>query len=110
LSVHVYIHRRGGTSVFRPEGELDIEAAASLRDLLDEEIDRGGRDIVLSLARVTFIDSSGLGVILGRYRRLTDLGGTMTLAAVPEIVRPVLELSGLLTLLPVVQVEVGGRG
>lgn len=108
----VTVHRRGGLTVARISGEMDLSTADEIRKVLDQEIDRGCAHMLLGLRKVTFMDSSGLGVILGRYRRLDALGARMTLVGVSDQVRPLLDLSGLLKLLPVVddESEVGSGG
>ncbi len=75
-------------------GEFDLTAAASVRQELDGLIDGGHRRLVVDLKKVPFIDSSGLGVLLGRYRRLSELGGEMFIVGARPTVRTVLEMSG----------------
>lgn len=82
-------------------GELDLQAATSLRQELERELDAPMvEQLLLDLSRVTFMDSSGLGVILGRYRQVTDLGKGMAIAGASPAVRRVLELGGLGRLVP----------
>jgi stage II sporulation protein AA (anti-sigma F factor antagonist) len=89
-SVHrQYVH-------VRIKGDLDLKTAEPLRDSLDQLIDRyGDKDLVLDLEDVPFIDSSGLGVILGRYRRLTQQNRSLRLEGVRPSVKVVLELAGI---------------
>jgi len=76
-------------------GTLDLSAVGRLRDQLDDVIDRfPERDLVLDLAGVDFIDSSGLGLILGRFRRLEAAGRRLKLVGVGGPVEKVLRLSG----------------
>jgi len=91
---------RGSALVARLAGEIDLQVADSLRTALDEAIgERGSRNLVLNLSRVSLIDSSGLGVILGRYRRLLTGGGRVGLVGLAPTVKRVLELSGLLRIM-----------
>ena len=77
-------------------GELDMNTSENLRQVIDQEIDRRGiRSVTLDLEGVSFIDSSGLGVILGRYKKLLPLGGKIPMANVPPHVYKIMELSGL---------------
>ena len=101
----VSVQRRRGAVVARIVGDMDLSTADEIRTLLDREIDLGCRHLVLNLGRVSFIDSSGLGVILGRYRRLAAMGGRLVLVGVGDRLLPVLDLSGVLNLLPVRQSE-----
>lgn len=85
------------TLIARLSGDLDLGIADHLRSALDEALDNQPvRNIVLNLANVSFIDSSVLGVLLGRYKRITKIGGKVCLVEPQPQVRRVLELSGLL--------------
>ncbi len=88
---------RGNVLIARLHGELDMRVADEMRAALETALDQSGAThIVFDLSDVSFIDSSGLGVILGRYRRISDRGGKMAFVGVEPAVRRVLELSGVL--------------
>jgi stage II sporulation protein AA (anti-sigma F factor antagonist) len=83
-------------------GDLDMTVAAPLREALDELVDRyPDRDLTLDLSEVGFVDSSGLGVMLGRYRRLAARGRQLTLVGVRPSVKTVLKVAGLTQILAV---------
>ncbi|SHN78227.1 anti-sigma F factor antagonist [Desulfitobacterium chlororespirans] len=78
------------------KGELDMNTSESLRQTIDSEIERRGvRTVVLNLEDISFIDSSGLGVILGRYKKLLPMGGKVIITRVPPHIYKIMELSGL---------------
>ncbi len=81
--------------VVHAEGDLDVATAATLRDALDELIADGRQRIALDLTDVGFLDSTGLGVIVGRLKLLRRAGGTLTLAADGERILRVFEITGL---------------
>lgn len=85
--------------VVRLSGEFDLRCADEVRERLEALIDAGHLHLALNLKGVTFIDSSGLGVLLGRYRRLKQLGGRLVVVGATPAVRRILEMSGLLSLL-----------
>lgn len=88
------------TLVARPSGELDLGVAGYFRSALEEALDRGpAKNLVFNLERVSFIDSSGLGVLLGRYKRITRNGGNVSIVSPQPQVRRVLDLSGLLRIM-----------
>ncbi len=92
----------GDTLVVRVFGEFDLRSA----DYCRQEIDRtlkaeGAQSILFDLGGVSFIDSSGLGVILGRYRKAKENGWGMAISNVPPAIAKVLELAGITRLLPV---------
>jgi len=90
-----------GKLVVRLEGELDLHTAERFRQVVERALaETGARDLVLNLGRVTFIDSSGLGVILGRYKRLRESGGNMSLVRASSRIKPILEISGILRIIP----------
>ncbi|MDI6813791.1 MAG: anti-sigma F factor antagonist [Desulfitobacteriaceae bacterium] len=84
------------TLILRLDGDLDMKTAGTLRQAIDHEIERRGiRIVVLNMENVKFIDSSGLGVILGRYKKLLSLGGKVKISNVPPHIYKIMELSGL---------------
>jgi anti-sigma B factor antagonist len=77
-------------------GELDLASAPMLRDELQRLIDLDAQDIILDLRDVAFVDSSGLGVLVGVYNRLRDSsGGQVTIEGAQDRVRKVFEITGL---------------
>jgi stage II sporulation protein AA (anti-sigma F factor antagonist) len=83
-----------------------MHVASEFRETVDKAIDQSGtRNIILSLKGVTFIDSSGLGVILGRYKRISLVGGQMFAAHIQPQVARIFELAGLLKIMKVCNSE-----
>lgn len=77
-------------------GEIDHDAAQDLRIQLDDALlTRTPRVLVLDLGGVGFMDSSGVGLILGRQRCAHSLGGTLRIQHAPEHLRRVLQLAGI---------------
>ncbi|AGA69811.1 anti-anti-sigma factor [Desulfitobacterium dichloroeliminans LMG P-21439] len=84
------------TLLLHLRGELDMNTSESLRQAIDSEIERRGvRTVILNLEEISFIDSSGLGVILGRYKKLLPMGGKIIITRVPPHIYKIMELSGL---------------
>ncbi len=80
----------------RIEGEIDVATAPQLRTALTALVDGGARRINLDLAAVRFVDSSGLGVLVGTLRKLEDTnGGRLRVENVQDGVRKVFEITGL---------------
>jgi anti-sigma B factor antagonist len=82
-----------GCTVVQVAGELDMASAPDLRAGLKQAVDNGGDTIVLDLAGVRFIDSSGLGMIVLTYKELQLRAGRLCLAAVQPFVLKVLALT-----------------
>lgn len=83
-------------------GEADILTSGLRRErLLRVVTDGPDRDLVVNLARVSFIDSSGTGVLVGVWHRVLATDGTLALAAPSQQARAVLDVTGLDTVVPV---------
>jgi len=91
----------GGVLLVRLSGEIDLAVTDCLRVSMDEELERDKlvKNIIVNLAEVTFIDSAGLGVMLGRYRKISRAGGKMFIVGASPQVRRILEISGLLNIM-----------
>ena len=77
-------------------GEIDMAVADDFKEQLQTAIKKSGsRNLVLDFSEVSFIDSSGLGVVLGRYRQLVPFGGTVAITGANEHMYQVLILAGL---------------
>ena len=77
-------------------GEIDHDAAQNLRIQLDDALlTRTPRTLVLDLGGVGFMDSSGVGLILGRQRCARSVGGTLRIQHAPEQLRRGLQLAGI---------------
>lgn len=88
--------RRRDQVTARLTGELDHCSAQSIRRELDELIaDPGVKRLVLDLRGLTFMDSSGIGVILGRYRVLAQRGGRVAVKNMSPHIERIFILSGM---------------
>lgn len=106
----ILINSKNRTLSVRVDGELDLVTAHEIREEIDRAMDEMlGQNLIVDLARVTFIDSSGLGVILGRYRKIKAKNGKMVLCALNPNVKRILELSGILSFIPVALTEGDAR-
>jgi len=82
-------------SVLEVGGEVDVYTAPKLRERLNELIDGGVRSIVVDLNRVEFLDSTGLGVLVGAHRRLRPLGGKCVLVCDREPLLKIFRITAL---------------
>jgi anti-anti-sigma factor len=82
------------TSVVALEGELDLGRAPNLKWALVDSVDAGYRQLVVDLSRVTFMDSTALGVLVGVNRSL-DVGARLAIVCVHDNVLKIFELSGM---------------
>jgi anti-sigma B factor antagonist len=96
------VHERDGWSVLGVVGELDLAAAPRVRQAVVRAIDgtRGAPRVVLDLTGVDFIDSSGLGIVLGTLRRIRAASGELRVIAGDAQVQRVFALTQLDQILP----------
>jgi anti-sigma B factor antagonist len=85
----------GSYSVVRCEGRLDMSTAARLRDAIEEAVTPEMPRLVVDLTSTPFVDSSGLGVLVGGLKRARLHGGDLRIAGAGEPVRTVLRLTKL---------------
>jgi anti-sigma B factor antagonist len=69
-------------TIFRVRGELDALSAPELRPVLDRLLDDGRRDITVDLSDLRLIDSSGVGALVGLYKRVRAAGGAVRFVGV----------------------------
>ena len=75
------IERHGDICVITPVGDIKIGAGAeALREAVQREIDAGVKKMVLNLAEVGYVDSSGLGEMIACLKRAAEAGGDLKLA------------------------------
>ena len=77
-------------------GELDHHAARDLRAQIDAAVERCKvKRLVLDFSEVGFMDSSGIGLIMGRYRLMQLEGGSLSVTGASERLRKVMRMAGL---------------
>ncbi|MFC5714121.1 anti-sigma F factor antagonist [Thalassorhabdus alkalitolerans] len=100
MSLSIDLERKGDVLCVRLSGELDHHTAHDVRNKVErayepEEI----KHILLNLEDLTFMDSSGIGVILGRYKQVINRGGQMVVCDISPPVKRLFEMSGLFKVL-----------
>lgn len=90
--------------VFKITDEIDDCSVQKIRRKADYEIERYmPRKVVFDFDSVTFMDSAGIGLIIGRYKFTNMLGGKLEVANLTQSVRKIFEMSGILKLIPVTE-------
>ena len=90
------IEEQGGVWIVTLRGEIDAYSAPSLREDLRSLVEDGGAlVVVIDLASVTFLDSSGLGAIVGTLRRLRERDGRLTIVQPESAASRIFEHTGL---------------
>jgi stage II sporulation protein AA (anti-sigma F factor antagonist) len=90
------LETRGRTLFAVLSGDLDAHSAERMRANLDATFENSPcRNIIFDMAAVTFMDSSGIGMLIGRYKQVSKRGGRIILAAMNPQMDKLFELCGL---------------
>jgi len=106
VSLQVEIEHDSKALIVRLKGELDHHTAETVRARMEEAIaDSNCRNVILNMEHLSFMDSSGLGVILGRYKQITGKGGKMVVCGINPSVHRLFQMSGLFKIVTVEENE-----
>ena len=95
MEVTVTSRTSGARTVVQVTGEIDVYTAPLLREELASLIDAEHRDVVVDLTGVGFMDSTGLGVLVGALKKVRTLGGDLQLVISSEKVLKVFRITAL---------------
>lgn len=83
-------------------GEIDHRYATQIRNEADRQIvTYPDKKLVIDLTEVTFMDSSAIGVIIGRYKLVMSVGGSIAIVSSNETLGRILEMSGIRKIIPI---------
>ena len=86
--------------------EIDEHTTEKMRRKIDNEITRFlPRKVIFNFSNVTFMDSAGIGLIIGRYKLVDMLGGKVKVTNLTTPVRKIFEMSGILRIIPEIKNE-----
>lgn len=84
------------------EGELDHHSAEEVRRKIDSEYyDKGLTNMVLNFRGLNFMDSSGIGLVMGRYKNCNEQGGKVSIVNIGPNLEKILQMSGLMKIINV---------
>ena len=84
-----------GTQVLDLEGEVDVYTAPLLRQAIVDLVDGGAKHVLINLERVDYLDSTGLGILIGGVKRLKEQGGALRLVGPSARITRIFEITGL---------------
>lgn len=94
--MHLKFDKKDNRLVVYLMGELDHHSAEEVRVKIDDRIDRDNiKSLIMNFRDVTFMDSSGIGVVIGRFKKVQTRGGNVCIIDVNHRVDKVFKLSGL---------------
>lgn len=106
MDLKVSMEMERNTLIVRLAGELDHHTSDQVREKIEAELDKGIiNNLVFNLEELSFMDSSGLGMMLGRYKKVRQLDGKMSLCCLKPNVYKIFELSGMFKILTVYETE-----
>ena len=95
IALGLGVTRSGDGAVVVPKGDIDVHTATALRDCLTGLIEQGARRLVVDLHDTSFIDSTGLGVLVGALKRARQADGDLVLAAPRRSIAKLFEVTGM---------------
>ena len=100
MDLGLELSERDGLSVLAVSGEVDVATVPRLREQLHSLVAQGQTHVVVDLDGVDFLDSTGLGVLVGALKRLRSSGGELHLICTQPRIRKVFEVTGLTKVFP----------
>ena len=95
-------------TILRVTGEIDVYTAPKLRQQLVQLVEDGARHLVVDLSAVEFLDSTGLGVLVGGLKRMRALSGSFALVCDQERILKIFRITGLDRIFTIVPTEQAG--
>ncbi len=105
VDLKVEIEENEGQAVIRLQGEVDVYTAPKLKSTIVDLVDKGHFKIVVNLEKVDFMDSSGLGVLVGGLKRVRTHDGAIALVCTQENILKIFRITGLVKVFPIFEEE-----
>lgn len=106
--MHIEYKKEDKLLTLKIEEEIDHCTCEKIRKRADYEIQvHIPKKVIIDFCNVTFMDSSGIGMLIGRYKLVSMLGGKMSMINVKQPIKKVFEMSGVLKLIPIEE-NIGG--
>ncbi|MDH7600683.1 MAG: STAS domain-containing protein [Armatimonadota bacterium] len=105
MDLGVDVTMDGNLGIIRLTGELDAYTSSRFKEVMINTLEKGCTNLVVSLADVEYIDSSGLGALVGGLKRVSERSGKLVLVGARPQVRKVFEITGLEKVFPIYRNE-----
>lgn len=100
--MQVQVVRRKDNLIVRLKGEFDHHTSSIFRRAVEKELKKEiVKNLIINVENLTFMDSSGIGVILGRYKEVTSKGGKVVICGSNKHIKKILQLGGVLNIIPI---------
>ncbi len=101
-----FFEKKDKRLTFEIHEDIDEYAVKKIRRRLDNEIERYmPKEVIFDFNKVTFMDSAGIGLVIGRYKLANILGGKVCVMNLTEPIRKIFEMSGILKIIPEISKE-----
>ena len=101
MELGIDVRNVGNYSVVDVKGEIDVYTAPKLREKLIELVSEGSYDVVVNLEGVDFLDSTGLGVLVGALKRVKAHDGSLSLVCSQDKILKIFKITGLTKVFPI---------
>lgn len=105
MDLQIKVRTCDGIPVIELAGEVDAYTSARFREVMLDAIETHGARIVISMREVDYIDSSGLGALVGGLKRVSERDGKIVIVCDQSQVRKVFEITGLEKVFPIFESE-----
>lgn len=101
MDLSVTSREQGGRTIVTVSGEIDVYTAPVLREKLNELVGEGQHHLVVDMEGVDFLDSTGLGVLVGGLKKVRQHDGSLHLVCTSEKILKVFRITGLTKVFPI---------
>jgi anti-sigma B factor antagonist len=101
MDLDLQVRRQEDHAVLEVAGEIDVYTAPKLREKLIELVNEGSYHLVVDLERVDFLDSTGLGVLVGGLKRVRNHEGSLKLVCTQDKILKIFRITGLTKVFPI---------
>lgn len=101
MDLSVTSREQGDRTVVEVSGEIDVYTAPVLRERLNDLVGEGHHHLVVDMEKVDFLDSTGLGVLVGGLKRVRSHDGSLHLVCTQEKILKVFRITGLTKVFPI---------
>lgn len=105
MDLQINVRKRDSIPVIDLTGEVDAYTSARFREVMLDIIDSEGASVIVSMSDVEYIDSSGLGALVGGLKRVSERNGKIVIVCDKPQVRKVFEITGLEKVFPIYDTE-----
>ena len=105
MDLQIKIKNTHRVPIIELSGEVDAYTCSRFREAMIETIDDGNASIIVSMKSVEYIDSSGLGTLVGGLKRASEQGGRIAIICTNPQIRKVFEITGLERVFPIYEAE-----